>query len=64
LKILKNCSCGDLMRAKLQENRLRQELIANQPLMDHLVGLRERIPRHSEDLFEFRIDWELLKDVW
>lgn len=39
------------------------ELLANEPLFEHLCNLRARIPKHSEDLFEVRIDWDSLKDV-
>ena len=47
----------------MQESRMRQELLANEPLFDHFCRLRDMIPRHSEDLYEYRVDWELLKKV-
>ena len=51
------------MRAKIQENKLRQDLLANQELMEYYMRLRKMIPKHSRELFQRRINWKLLKEV-
>ena len=40
---------------------MREELLSNQRLMEYYVGLREKIPKHSRELFKRKLDWELLK---
>ena len=44
------------------ESKMREQLLANQPLMDYYVKLRKMIPKHSKDLFRRKVDWQLIKD--
>lgn len=60
---LKKCFSGEIISAKVKENKLRQELLANEQLFDHLCHLRSKIPRHSNELFDYRIDWDSLEEV-
>ena len=44
------------------EIKMREQLLADRPLLDYYVGLRKMIPKHSKDLFRRRPNWQLIKD--